>query len=176
MTGDSTYIFGVSNGSWYEHSFSRRGMALEQIDDTLNLLICDSAYDYTADGSGHTWKKYYLYWDDGFKEYGAIYISEEDLEKCEGAKDILSQIASKGGIVTNIMYRENGIININIEMIDDTYLVNENVTLKLNGNSVSLVTVNDYGEDEVQKSSYGGIYLEARYPDIASYPDSFPIK
>ena len=116
------------------------------------------------------------YWDDGFKEYGAIYILEEDLEKCEGAKDILSQIASKGGIVTNIMYRENGIININIEMIDDTYLVNENVTLKLNGNSVSLVTVNDYGEDEVQKSSYGGIYLEARYPDIASYPDSFPIK
>lgn len=176
MTGDSTYIFGVSNGNWYEHSFSRCGIALTQIDDTKDLLIIHSAYDATEDGSGHTWKEYFLYWDDGFKEYGAIYISEEDLLKCEGAKDILNQITSKGGIVTNIMYRKNGIININLKIVDDTYLLNENATLRLNGNSVSLITVNDYGENTLQRSSYGGIYLTARYPDIASYPDSFPVK
>ncbi len=175
-TGDSTYIFGVSNGTWYEHDFSRYGMALTQIGDSLDMSITYSAYDHSSDGTGHTWKEYYLYWNDGFKEYGAIHILEEDLTKCDGAKDILNQISSKGGIVTEIMYRENGIININYEIGDSTYYTYENATLKLNGNSVSLVTVNDYGEDTLQKSSYGGIYLTAMYPNIASYPDSFPVK
>lgn len=173
-TGDSTYIFGVSNGTWYEHDFSEYGMALTQIGDSMDLSVTHSTYDYLSDGTGHTWKEYYLYWDDGFKEYGAIYISEDDLIKCDGAKDILNQISSKGGMVTEIMYRGNGIININYEI--GAYNIYENATLKLNGNSVSLVTVNDYGEDALQKSSYGGIYLTARYPDIASYPNSYPVK
>lgn len=175
-SGDSTYIFGVSNGTWYEHDFSEYGMALTQIGDSMDLLVTHSTYDYSSDGTGHTWKEYYLYWDDGFKEYGAIHISEDDLIKCDGAKGILEQISSKGGIITEIMYRGNGIININYEIGDSTYYTYENATLKLKGNSVSLVTVNDYGEDALQKSSYGGIYLTARYSDIASYPNSFPVK
>lgn len=179
---DLTYIFGVSNGMWYEDDFSLKGGRLSQTDDSQNLTVIDSVYDHfyneeMGDYEGHTYKPYYLFWDNGFKEYGAIDISMEEFQRCDGAQEVLSKIADEGWAVTAIMYRKNGIININCAEEYNFY----NVTLKLEGNRVSIVDANEandyeYEDTEVQHSSYGGTYLEARYPEIAVYPDSFPIQ
>ena len=115
----------------------------------------------TIDGSGRTWQCYYLYFNGNvFKEYGGIKISEKQLETITGAIDIIDSVKSKGGRITDIFYRQNGIVNINY-VDGDT---NRNLTMKLNGNTVE--HFNDLDGE--------GIYKAALSPKIATYPDRFP--
>ena len=178
QTGDATYIFGVNKKGFYEHPFSLQGMALTQVGRTKDMTIILSDYDAGKDASsdfttGHTWKKYYLYWDGDFKEYGGLKISETDLLTCKGASKYVDAIKKGGYKIDSIYYRENGLININYSKTDNSYTMYENMTLKLSGNTVKGVEVNQYGSDLLSKLSYSGIYNPALYPNMATYPKAF---
>lgn len=172
-TGDATYVYGVKDGKYYEDSISQSGMELAYYDHKkgTDLQIICSSYGNFTDGTGHTWKNYYLYWDDGFYEYGGIKISEDELLRCEGAKEIVDLIKDGGYSITDIFYRENNIININYTDQD----INRNATLLLKGNQVRLKQVVDYGTEELDKSDFGGTYDAAFIPSIATYPEEFPV-
>lgn len=118
-----------------------------------------SAFDMFTDGTGHTWKRYYYYLDGlTMREYGGMYITEAQLLEFDGAEEILQSIKNSGGKIGDIIYRANGIININVRSDDR----NDNVTLRYDESSVV-----DTGE------SYGGIYSLAGDSSIAVYPTEF---
>lgn len=121
------------------------------------------AFDGCVDGSGHTWKRYYYYleYDDGpvMKEYGGIYIELDQLLQYKGAAEIIEHAEAEGFTIEEIIYRANGIINVNMQ---DGW-ANDNVTLKIEGNSVVDLEL-----------EYGGRYELANTPDNATYPKEFP--
>jgi len=123
------------------------------------------AFDYSKmDGddffTGHTWKRYYLYWDKtDFKEYGGIKISMDQFLSLPGAQGALSKVINSGEQIGDIYFRGNGIININVSSTDGGFLLNENRTLRLvNGT----VTIPEYSADD-------GWYAAAAFPDAATY-------
>lgn len=119
-----------------------------------------SALDMYADGTGHTWKQYYFFME-GFemREYGGIYISRAELEEFAGARQILESAEGEGYVIGEIIYRGNGVINVN--MCRDGY-ENENLTLRYDETSVV-----DTGD------RFGGIYELASEPSRAVYPQGF---
>ena len=177
-TADLSYVFGVRNGNYYEHDFSRKGTSLRQEEPGGDMTIILSEYDATYDKStdmymGHTWKPYYLYWDGDFREYGGIEISVDDLLKCSGAQKYVDMITNHGFRIDSIYYRANGIININYSSGDSSLTQYDNMTLIRNGSSVTVKQISSQGGDDPAAYSYGGIYKPALYSDIASYPGSF---
>ena len=90
--------------------------------------IVDSCYDYMKGGGGHTWNAYYVYWDDGMKEYGGTEISVEEFLAYEGADAIIAKIKGDGYYLGTIYRRANGIININCG--DDEYNLNVRVVVE----------------------------------------------
>lgn len=177
-TADLSYVFGVRSGNYYEHDFSRKGTSLRQEepggDMTIILSEYDAAYDKSTDMyMGHTWKPYYLYWDGGFREYGGIEISVDDLLKCSGAQKYVDMITNNGFRIDSIYYRANGIININYSSGDSSLTQYDNMTLIRNGSSVTVKQISSQGGDDPAAYSYGGIYNSALYSDIATYPGSF---
>jgi len=60
------------------------------------------AFDYNKMGgddffTGHTWKRYYLYWDKtDFKEYGGIKISMDQFLSLPGAQESFSKVINDG--------------------------------------------------------------------------------
>lgn len=132
--------------------------------------------------SGHTYKKYYLYWaNDRFKEYGGMKITRQQLLKVKGAQEIFDVITKSGNTVDDIYYRANNIININLHSGDNNNCDFDNVTLEFKNNTVTPLWINKdakaetLSENNLHKFSYGGIYKPSLYPQIATYPDSFPI-
>ena len=118
-----------------------------------------SAFDLSTDGTGHTWKRYYYYLDGKtFREYGGIYINESDLLKFDGAQEILQRATGEGYSVRNIIYRGNGIININLVKGS----TNANMTLRYDESSVTDLEVD-----------FGGVYDLANTPSMAVYPAAF---
>ena len=180
FTSSSTSrVYGVEEGVWFEEpSITRRGGWITQITETNSMTIIND-FDYDGQSQngngtyGHTWKTHYIYWDNGFKEYGGIHISESQLLMCDGAKQYVDMIKDSNGEISGILYRENGVININycLNSADGTTFY-ENMTLKLDGAKVTAVVRKDW-TDSIEKYSEGGVYSEAFIPEIASYPDSF---
>lgn len=172
QTGDISYVWGVRNGIAYEEDISGMCSSLAQVDASTELTFIRSTYDASAfDMTGHTWKQYYAYWDGEIHEYGAISITEKQLKECEGAEEILNKIKTEGYTITNIFYRENGIININYNDSE----TNRNATLLLENGSITMLEAYSMEQtDELAKSDYQGIYVEAVVPEIATYPADFP--
>ena len=173
-TGNLSYIWGVEDGTVFQPELSGKGMSVRQTGENTLTVICDTydgEYDETGDMYlGHTWKPYYLYWDGDFKEYGGISITEEQLMRCEGAQDIWNQLRALGGEITDIFWRQNGIININYSIGSRR----ENATLLREGAGVRALRAHGEGEMEnVSDSSFGGSYVEAFIPSVATYPESF---
>ena len=135
----------------------------------LEFSFSHSSYD-----TGHTFKRYYMYWNgNGFTEYGGLRISEAQLRAVEGASRWLDEIIASGGVIGDIFYRENGIVNINYAAsggwIDDMADAN-NATLRIVDGVAGLV----YSEEEtLYGSNYRGVY-EASVLDDASFPEIFP--
>lgn len=174
-TGETAYLWGVDNGKPKLQNISGYGGNLKNIGEN-NITLTHSTYDFEQTNgvmSGHTWKEYYFYFDcenNCFCEYGAINITEEQLLMCLNAKGYIEQINNTGYSITNILYRANGIININYS----NGSVNRNMTLLLKNDTVYLVPYCTYGSNDLDISNQGGIYLDAMIPDIATYPNTFP--
>lgn len=135
---------------------------------------------------GHTYKPYYFYWEnDGLVEYGGLEITQEQLLEVNGAQAVLDTITNAGYTVDEIYYRANNIINVNYHSCDDeSWYYYDNVTLIYKNDSVTPKFVYSYSggsetesfnEDTLEDFSYGGTYLAARYSQIATYPDIFPV-
>ena len=121
------------------------------------------AFDMCSDGTGHTWKPYYYFLEGtSMREYGGMYITREDLLKFDGAKEILQGVKDKGYQIDDIIYRENGVINVNIRDTSSSLIWYDNLTLRYDETSVT-----DTGE------RYGGVYDLANDPSIAIYPTAF---
>ena len=186
-TGRSAYVYGVKDGKWYEHEISQRGQDLERMGRSDNFTIVnggdyDSGY-FAADNatSGRTWKTYYLYWNgEEFREYGGIEISKEQFLKCEGAQHILDLAEENDCFVSNILYRGNGLINVNLT--DRDFYGNEDYyyfSLILEDGKLEYFRTlqNSYlRDDEFRCNTNSGIMYPAFLEDIADYPESFPIE
>ena len=98
-------------------------------------------------------------------EYGGIAITEAQLLRCDGAAEIFERIASEGGKIADIYYRDCGIVNVDYTVSDpeDTDEYNRYITLLVKENGS--VAVTERGE---------GCYLAAAASDIVVYPDGVP--
>jgi hypothetical protein len=149
------------------------------IGEDFDLVFTDGV------GAGHTYKLYYLYWTtDGLKEYGGLKVTQQQLLKVKGAQAIIDVITKSGHTVDEIYYRANNIININYHSGDKQNGNFDNVTLVYKDNTVTPEVVDTdpnsskperFNERNLSDFSYGGIYQEAFFPEIAAYPDKFPM-
>ena len=85
-----------------------------------------------ADGTGHTWNRYFSRWDgEKLVEYAGLEISEEQLRKAKNADRILDDVKVYGEI-QSIYYRANDMVFINLS----DGLLNRNVALELAGQTM----------------------------------------
>lgn len=122
-------------------SFALQGLRPDKNGD---FTACHSTYDMNSDGTGHTWKPYWLYYspdENTFYMYKGTDISEEKLLEYDGANKVLEKARSENMTVSEIILRENGIININLTTEPDgEYYHNKFYILEVRGNSVYDVT------------------------------------
>lgn len=157
-TGMGSFLWEVKDGIPYELPVSGHGYIYFENDQ---WYIVQNTLDGRFDGTGRTIKLYYLYWDNGFKEYGGIELSGEEFLKLDGADEILNSIYEKEGVITHIYYRANNIINIGYGI--ELYGSNEYITCIYDDTSVEVVPIEDNS----------GVYLPALVEEIAVYPEKF---
>ncbi len=175
-----THIFFIKDGKPFLENYGGYLASTEN-----GFLVNNSAYDGCIlkkdfhnglyNGMVRTWKDYWYFWDSfkmELKEYGAIEITTEQFLEFRGAQDILDLITQ--GKIHNILYRGNGIININIindtgYWEDDDGYNTSHLIVQYNDNSVNLVNYTDY-EGNVQ-CFRDGFYLKALSPQDAVYAE-----
>ncbi len=111
---------------------------------------------------------YYLYYvyDDGFHEYGAIPIGQEQFLEFDGAQEILDEISNQyaeSQIEISYLYRANRYINVNITIYENSRIEYRNVTLRYDDEKVSYVS------EELTK---GKVEI-AHILSIATFPTAF---
>lgn len=123
-------------------------------------------------GSGRSWKNYWYHLNEQsgeFKEYAAKEITIDQFANFNGSYDILSDIDDE---IHNILYRENGIININV--INNDIIGNRkctNILVGYEGNSVWAIDNQHFSMPfDYHSMVYDGIYLPALTPNLANYP------
>lgn len=95
-----------------------RGDTIHGSEDGDDLVSVHSTYDfskYLDSGlvTGHTWKPYYFYYNDGkIYEYRGKKISTAAFKKYQNGKTMLKKYKKKGKI-TGIIYRSNHLIHVN---------------------------------------------------------------
>ena len=158
-SGSASAVWGVSGSA---EAVALEGSGFEGLsagDVPNEFYMYPSAFDACADGTGHTWKRYYFFLN-GLRllEYGGLAISRAELEAAPGAAAILAAAEADGWRVGEIWYRANGVINVNLTDGD----MNDNLTLRCGGDGVV-----DTGE------RYGGVYLAQSGLAQAVYPKDF---
>lgn len=169
-SGSTSYAWYVKNGAPRELSVS--GLEGFTYDFGNQFSAYPSAFDMYSDGTGHTWKRYYYYFDprtESLREYGGLAITVNELLEFEGAEEILNDAVSQGWNIGEIYYRANGVINVNVSRYEESYDSYDNLTLHYDDARVV---------DTDESFSYGGNYDWANSPDIADVPRAFvhPVK
>lgn len=172
--------YGIGGTSSHVYRWSEDGLAeangvfmgLTRLNDTdFSFALIDT--DRLEDGTGRTYKRYYLHWADGnFIEYGGLRIDREDVAALPGGAEVLQAIRDGGNSIKSVYYRENGLVQI-------TYcdgMVNGNATLRLEADgSLTLLDTEGNPADDIAQSDFGGMYQQmsgrTRY---VTYPASFP--
>lgn len=112
-SGSISHVWSIREGKPYE--LSNSGEGLEYVGNK-QFYTYPSAFDlFVNELGGHTWKRYYLYFDEksgGFKEYGGIKIDVNQLKNFSGATSLINEINKCKYKITDIFYRSNGIINV----------------------------------------------------------------
>jgi hypothetical protein len=170
-TNDYSRIWGVNGKEAYEPPISRIGQQFT-VDENGEMTITQSAFDnFTMSddniNGAHTWKPYYFYYDNGFREHGGSQILLDELLTYENAEKYVDEIKNLNGEITNILKRGNGIIHINYRIPDpevDYLKWNYYYTLKITDEKVTHMT------DNPDKPEWdNGVYLLALLPEIAVY-------
>ncbi|MDE5859867.1 MAG: hypothetical protein K2H23_05720, partial [Oscillospiraceae bacterium] len=147
-----TYLYTMKNGELTELEASGK---FGEITDSGNSVFtavshnCDNCINKNRE---HTWKPYWLYFENGeFKEYVGEKITKADFMKYTGGKAALDKIETDGGTVTDILYRENGIVNINYTVTENDTLFNKFYIFDVSGGDCKKIKAlfedreNDYG-------------------------------
>jgi hypothetical protein len=162
-----TRIWGVNDTSAFEPAISGIGIFFT-IDENEDITLCPTTLDnftYFGDVNGSVVRKpYYFFYDNGFKEYGGVPLTLDELKKIENAEKTVGEIEHEGGEITEILIRGNGIININYT-IDDTDVEN------LKWNRTKTLKISDNTATEITGYDYEGVYEKAFLPEIAVFPD-----
>lgn len=109
-----SYVYGAEGGNATELRISGKGRNL-QVDDNGTLIIYQTAYDSSMNGSGKTVKPYYYFYSgDNFCEYGGLELSIVQLKDLPGGLDIIQNVSDERRHITTVYYRDNGVININV--------------------------------------------------------------
>ncbi len=119
--------------------------------------------------SGRTCKPYGIKWTGtGFEEYPVKQLTLDELSEYSGAKRVLEQIQECGYQISQIYYRSNGLIQINVQkpLQEENSFIYENVTLNVVNGEVS-VAEHFKGQDLVEKSTYGGSYQASVWEEPA---------
>lgn len=117
----------------------------EESDDFTS--VC-STYDFVKqlpEGlvTGHTWKPYYFYYEDGkIYEYKGKKITEAALKKYKNGKAMLKKY-KKLGKVTGIIHRTNNLIHVNYTSKSKHSEVYHYVTFAINGNTLEKLEVGE---------------------------------
>lgn len=126
-----------------------------------------------ADGTGHTWNRYFSRWDgEKLVEYAGLEISEEQLRKAKNADRILDDVKIYGKI-QSIYYRANDMVFINLS----DGLLNRNVALELAGDTLKYFDYEKPGtgaETDLEKATNDGIIYES-VTSCVMYPDKYPL-
>ncbi len=120
--------------------------------------------------SGRTCKPYGIKWTGtGFEEYPVKQLTLDELSEYIGAKRVLEQIQECGYQISQIYYRSNGLIQINVQkpLQEENSFIYENVTLNVVDGEVSVAEHFKDGQDLVEKSTYGGSYQASVWEEPA---------
>lgn len=149
--GKHTYLYIMKNGEFAELEASGK---FGKITASGNGIFTAVSHDYdncVGIDREHTWKPYWLYFEDGeFKEYVGERITKADFMKYTGGKAALDGIEADGA-VTDILYRENGIVNINYTVTKDGGVFNKFKIYDVSGGDCKEIKAifegreNDYG-------------------------------
>ncbi len=125
-TDSVTYCCRIENGSPVEIDAFKVG-SLTQTGGT-DFIGLAYTYDFCTDGTGRTSKPYWLCYRDGsFSEYTAQSIAYENfIDGFDGSfaqyaylQPYFDEIKAESGVITDIIVRDNGIVNINYKIIED---------------------------------------------------------
>jgi hypothetical protein len=158
-------IWGIDGENFYKAPISGVGIDLtidENEDITLMAVAADNFTMGDDINGANTWKPYYFYYDNGFKEYGGSEISLEEFLTYENAKSYIDEIENLNGEITNILKRGNDIININYRVPDPERNLKWNYYYTLKIADSKATHINNSTNDE-------GVYLPALLPEIAVY-------
>ena len=148
----STTLWGVKNDKPEEILQTTSGYIFQNKEgDLIFILPTNEVTSNVTEPnawSGHALNTYYLYWENGYKEYEGKELSNEDFVKYENGQNILNEINKeierkfpriKSISIENIIYRQNGIININYIINEkDEKLYRKNVLVKCQDNTASI--------------------------------------
>lgn len=161
------------------------------VDEFGNVCVLDSSYDGSSEHMGHSYKPYFFYFDGwNFVEYGAIPITEEEFLRCGGAEEVLEEIEEEGLTLTNILYRGNGMIHINLRKYaeetsqdeeskenDTRYYDNKYKTFHLSDDGQLELVDSDMGVYYEYKTGTGGTAMGISFETVpVEYPSCFPLQ
>lgn len=178
-TATRAFVWKMDENGAEDVSFAvgnRFAETLVRMDDIYYTFIV-SAYDILYDfdigiTNGHSWKDYYLKWDgERFVELGGIKITEDELLAVDGGKELLEFSREGGQEIASIIYRENGVININTETPWDGSIMNNNVSARIVDNVI--------GSDYISNDGFYLLSLQdadenGEYPSTVSFPTRWP--
>jgi len=159
-TGFPCSVYGARDGELYVPEISGLGMAL-CYNENGELIYRHSTYD----APHHSWKCYWLYYDEEerkFKEYGGVPITLEQFMTFKNAQSAIDLIGD--GEIGTIYIRGNGIVNINYTIADysgawDLPCYYDNITARYKDGEIYSIEADN------------GTYLPALCPEVAVYPD-----
>lgn len=104
----------------------------------VNISDYDMYVEQNGFATGHTWKNYYFRYDDEkrcFYEYTAKQITEEDFLAFPGTTSLLEELKKRYGAETEFefLYRENGVLHVNIFYQEMGATVQKNCSARLRG-------------------------------------------
>ncbi len=164
----NTLVFSVNNDNDVsEANISGRGYIRT---NAVGEIFLDVYEDVLKQGNlnKREYATYYLYYiyDDGFKEYGAIPIEEEQFLMFEGAQQILDDIYNQYGdaqIEITYLYRANHHMNLNITIYENSRIEYRNLVLHYDDQRVTCVS-EELGKGKIDV---------AHTLSIATFPTAF---
>lgn len=174
MSESYTYAYYVEDSEVQEFMLSGLGSIWGDEREPDRFSITDSTYDARYDAEmgfmiGHTWKKYYFFYDseDGqIYEYGGTGIDAATVEFWTG-RDLVSELVPDGDTIDSVFMRGNGILVINYEHMDEDGSINYYHYIY---DTLRSAFINDLGM-ESDEAPLDGTCLEALIPEMANYPE-----
>lgn len=164
----NTLVYGVNNSNQViQANISGKGYIRHTATGDLFLDVYDTANDTNKAEQSHcvTYYLYYVY-DDGFREYGAIPIGQEQFLKFQGAQDVLDDIYRQyadAQFEISYLYRANHYININITVYKDGGIEHSHLTLYYDDQKVA------YASEGLKKGKVDIAHILG----LATFPTAF---